>query len=133
MIPKALRFFTYWTALGALAVLAISAIFTPESLPKLQVCAFKQYTGRPCPGCGLTRAYCAISHGRFADAFAFNPFSFILYAATILMVLWPLLTHQFPSLKTWLNRTSFFNWFIPILLISMLTFGIIRIFMGSTV
>jgi hypothetical protein len=28
--------------------------------------------GLPCPGCGLTRAFCLMSHGRFGEALAFH-------------------------------------------------------------
>jgi hypothetical protein len=29
--------------------------------------------GLPCPGCGLTRAFCLMTHGRFSEALAFHP------------------------------------------------------------
>ncbi len=81
-------------------MLVISAVFKPETLPHLPICTFKIATGRPCPGCGLTRAYCAISHGRLGDAFYFNPFSFVLYSATVVLALWPALGLVVPQSET---------------------------------
>ncbi len=36
-------------------------------------CPFKLITGLPCPTCGLTRAFAAVSHLDFATALAQNP------------------------------------------------------------
>ncbi|HKY06256.1 MAG TPA: DUF2752 domain-containing protein, partial [Blastocatellia bacterium] len=36
------------------------------------ICAFKNGTGMPCPGCGLGHSFCSIGKGRLAEAFAFN-------------------------------------------------------------
>jgi len=36
-------------------------------------CGFKQFTGFPCPGCGLTRAMIDLLHGNFARSFQTNP------------------------------------------------------------
>ena len=133
MIWKAIRFFTYWTSLGALCVLAISAIFKPETLPNIPACSFKQATGRPCPGCGLTRGFCAISHGRFADALHFNPFSFLLYAGTLAVALWPLLSRGSPRLKEWVGRSTLFVWLVPLVLAAMVVFGVFRMIYGPNV
>lgn len=41
-------------------------------------CLFHKLTGLDCPGCGMTRGTYALLHGRFAEAFAFNPVGMIL-------------------------------------------------------
>jgi hypothetical protein len=44
---------------------------------------FKNLTGLPCPGCGLTHSFCALAKGKVASAFGFNamgPAIFILAA-----------------------------------------------------
>ena len=38
------------------------------------LCLVKGLTGLDCPGCGMTRAFLFIGHGRFADAAAMHPF-----------------------------------------------------------
>jgi hypothetical protein len=44
------------------------------------LCLIKGFTGRSCPGCGMTHAFLLISHGRFADAVAAHPASLPAYA-----------------------------------------------------
>ncbi|HLX63447.1 MAG TPA: DUF2752 domain-containing protein [Planctomycetota bacterium] len=133
MIWKVLKFFSFWTSLGALSVLAVSAIYKPETLPHIPMCSFKTMTGRPCPGCGLTRAFCAISHGRVGEAFYFNPFAFVFYAGMVGVALWPLAAHFFPSLKTWLNKTRLFVWLLPGVMVAMLIYGLFRMKFGPFV
>jgi len=41
-------------------------------------CQFRRFTGLECPGCGMTRGTYALFHGRFLEAFAFNPVGMIL-------------------------------------------------------
>jgi hypothetical protein len=58
------------------------------------ICAFKTFTGWPCPGCGLTRSVILCAHGDWSQAFVFHPlgisFYFGLWGALALGVL-PLL------------------------------------------
>lgn len=65
-------------------VLALSFIFSAEALPEMNLCAINAATGLQCPGCGLTRAFCAISHGEFAFASKLNPLSLYIYALAVL-------------------------------------------------
>ena len=51
------------------------AALPPEVLP---YCAILRLTGRPCPGCGATRALLAILHGDVVAAFHFNPLCTLL-------------------------------------------------------
>lgn len=70
----------------------------PTFLPGLDTCAFHAATGLPCPGCGLTRAFIALSHGRFHEAWAFHPFAYPLYAACLGGLAYPGLVRWFPGL-----------------------------------
>ena len=65
-------------AVLAALIILVSMAVAPGRLPQVSVCPFRSATGLPCPGCGLTRAFCAIGHAEFAAAWAFNPFSFVL-------------------------------------------------------
>jgi hypothetical protein len=47
-------------------------------------CLFHRMTGFDCPGCGMTRASHAALHGRFGEAFRFNPVGIVLLPAAIL-------------------------------------------------
>jgi hypothetical protein len=58
--------------IGLSAVLIISFVYSPPDSGYLSVCLFKNLTGLPCPGCGLTHSFCSLAKGRVASAFAFN-------------------------------------------------------------
>jgi hypothetical protein len=78
-------------ALVSISVVMLASIFwrpSPVSASGayFTLCGFRNMTGLPCPGCGLTHSFCALAKGSFGDAFAFNllgPPSFIL-----LILLW---------------------------------------------
>jgi hypothetical protein len=57
-------------------VFVASVIFNPDGYfsmkPYFTICGFKNFTGLPCPGCGLTHSFCAIGKGNFISAFGFN-------------------------------------------------------------
>jgi len=42
---------------------------------KLIICPFRNLTGLPCPGCGMTRGVHFIAHGYFLKGLSMNPFS----------------------------------------------------------
>ena len=71
----------------------------PTLLPGFDTCAFHALTGLPCPGCGLTRAFTAISHGRFHEAWTLHPFAYPLYGACLGGVASPWLLRRFPWLS----------------------------------
>jgi hypothetical protein len=57
---------------GLFAVFLASVLFRPPVGEYFTVCGFKNFTGLPCPGCGLTHSFCALGKGEVADAFGFN-------------------------------------------------------------
>jgi len=67
------------------AVFAVSALWSPTDLPGFVFCPFRALTGLPCPGCGMTRAFCAIGHGDFASAIGFNPLAPFVFAGALLL------------------------------------------------
>lgn len=69
--------------LAALAALGVSVFLPPDHLPALDLCWMKAYLGVPCPACGMTHAFCALGHGRFAEAWALQPFSYLLFPLTV--------------------------------------------------
>jgi hypothetical protein len=78
-------------ALVSISVVMLASIFwhpspVSPSGEYFTLCGFKNITGLPCPGCGLTHSFCALAKGSIWEAFAFNllgPPSFIL-----LILLW---------------------------------------------
>lgn len=69
----------------ASAVFAVSALWRPADLPGLVLCPFRAVTGLPCPGCGMTRAFCALGHGDLSGAFGYNALAPFVFAAALLV------------------------------------------------
>jgi len=107
-------------------VLGVSLALPAEALPAVVLCPFRATTGLPCPGCGLTHAFCAIGHGDFVQAWAYNPFGFAFYAGALGLLAWPVLRRRCPSL---LSRAVASPWFVrgPVALVAaMWVFGLWR-------
>ncbi len=80
-----------------LAALVVASAVPPESPLLIWRCPFLHWTGLPCPGCGLTRGVLALGHGRWADAWALNPFAYVAYAGAIALAAWPWLHRRWPE------------------------------------
>ena len=78
---KTLRIILWGSSLPAL--LAASFLYFPLAFGRGPVlCPFALILGLPCPGCGITRAFGLVTHGRPREAFDYHP-------------LWPLLLGYF--------------------------------------
>ena len=87
-----------FTLIGLSLVFLISVLFKPPTGDYFTICGFKNFTGLPCPGCGLTHSFCALAKGNVADAFSFNLIGPMLFV--FLGLLWA------RSACVLLNRTS---------------------------
>lgn len=70
-----------------LVLMASTLTRAPARLP-FTVCLFHNLTGLPCPGCGMTRGFVAMGHGRIAEAWTANPFSPFVFVAACVYVVW---------------------------------------------
>jgi len=61
-------------------VLAASFLYSPWVNRGPVLCPLRFFLGMPCPSCGLTRSFCAVAQGNFAEAFAHHLFGPLLYA-----------------------------------------------------
>lgn len=61
--------------LAPAAVLVAAALLPPGWQTPVPLCLVKGITGLDCPGCGMTRAFLLIGHGRLGEAFATHPAS----------------------------------------------------------
>ncbi len=77
------RHLAWATLLGLSAVFLISMIWRPPDEPTFILCPFRALTGLLCPGCGMTRAFCALGHGELRRAIHFNALSPLLYLTFI--------------------------------------------------
>ncbi|MBX7165773.1 MAG: DUF2752 domain-containing protein [Pirellulales bacterium] len=87
----------HWTALGgALFVLTAALLLEVRAeryvvlplagQPLPELCLWQRYFQAPCPGCGLTRCFISLAHGRLADAWRFHPAGILLFAAVAAQV-----------------------------------------------
>jgi hypothetical protein len=68
------------------------------------VCALRLLTGIPCPTCGMTRSFCAIGRGQWAESFRFNPLGPVFYALVALVMV---RSARIALLgRPWLDRTA---------------------------
>src|SRR6185369_2856838 len=86
LTPYASKKLAVFALAGLSALFLVSAFFKPSTGEYFTICGFKNLTGLPCPGCGLTHSFCALTQGDIAGAFAFNLLGPLLYLA--LIVLW---------------------------------------------
>ena len=61
-----------------------SLVLSPEKLASgayalAPACPTKALLGRPCPTCGMSRAFAALGHGRVAEAIGYHPVSPLAY------------------------------------------------------
>lgn len=81
-----------WAAPAAVGVAAVGACvvagLTDSGDTWLPVCPLKTMTGLDCPGCGMTRALRALTHGQLGAAADHN--LLLVVALPLLIVLWAL-------------------------------------------
>ena len=50
------------------------------------ICPFRLATGLPCPGCGLTRSWVYLAHGRWTDSVIAHPFGVVAAALVVALI-----------------------------------------------
>lgn len=68
---------------------------TNQPLPGL--CAFRNWFNWDCPGCGMTRAFISMAHGKFSLAWAYNPTSLLFFPMVVIQI-------PFRSWLIWLSK-----------------------------
>jgi hypothetical protein len=69
---------------GLTAMFVLAALWRPADEPSLVLCPFRALTHYPCPGCGMTRAFCALAHFELWRAVRFNALSPLLFLSALL-------------------------------------------------
>ncbi|MEO9322354.1 DUF2752 domain-containing protein [Nocardioides sp. C4-1] len=117
------------TAGAGAAVLALGAavVLSPDGIEDGPVvCPFRRLTGLPCPGCGLTRSWVYLAHGRWDDAYSAHPFGIVAMAAAVALVaavVLGLVTRRpMPDVDRVLRRT----WALAVVA-AWLVFGVVRL------
>jgi len=71
---------------GALVAAAVAIWLTALGPGESTICLLRNWTGVPCPGCGVTRSIAALLRGDYAEAFILHPLAPI--AVTEAIVVW---------------------------------------------
>jgi hypothetical protein len=91
-------------------------------------CPFRTFTGIPCPGCGMTRSFCAIATGRLEDALNYHFFGIFLFVGFAIAVV-----HLLLEIINQRKITSFYTKLIfdtknkIIFLVIFLTYYLVRL------
>ena len=67
--------------------------------PIPDTCSFKNLTGLPCPGCGLTRSIVAGMHGDFGESLSYHKLGLLTLAYVCLQFIYRLIVIVVPSLR----------------------------------
>ncbi len=88
LLDRARRRALAWQAVVLGAVLLGARLVNASRPLPFEVCAFKHLTGRPCLGCGMTRALCHALHGDWAQSVSYHPAGPLLAAALLAWTAW---------------------------------------------
>lgn len=92
------------------AVLILLAVLVPPpvrggtsllGLPPL--CIFRNLTGLPCPGCGITRSVVCCAHGHWSDALRYHPLGPAVLIALVSLVAWRVCWPGYKLPPRWAN------------------------------
>lgn len=72
-----------WVVVGAVYILVAVCLYHCRIADIFPPCVISKIIGRPCPGCGLTRAGLSILRLDFRTAWSFNPTIFLVVPAML--------------------------------------------------
>lgn len=89
-----------WLIAGIITALVVARLLplphngTIGGMPSL--CPFKNITGLPCPGCGLTRSVVYSAHGQWQQAITYHPFGPLFIAGLGVALLAAVISLRYP-------------------------------------
>lgn len=79
---------TIISILGGYFFVYLSTFLDPHQ--EHSVCIYKNITGYPCPGCGMTRSTISLFRGDFLQSLMWNPLAIIVNIMAITALIWML-------------------------------------------
>lgn len=112
----------------ALWVILASLVHPVEGL-SVDLCLFHATTSWPCPGCGLSRAFSAMSRGEWQVAVGAHPFIVIFWPLFLLLAVLALLPERWSRrVEAWvLSRAAGTSVPYGLLLHAFVGFGVLRL------
>ncbi|MGY8727854.1 MAG: DUF2752 domain-containing protein [Candidatus Poseidoniales archaeon] len=101
----------------------VSAILPHGGVNGLKLCPWYYLSGYPCPFCGMTRGFVAITHFDLQSAMEFNPGSPFIYGAFAYMM-WASISalRKGESEMKPLSKILYISWLVPTLAVFTLMF-----------
>jgi hypothetical protein len=95
-----------WRILAAASLFAFFWWLSPPDEPSFHLCPFYWLTARPCPLCGITRAFCSLAKGHWTQAIHFHalsPLAFVMLFSLFWKFRWraPLWTWGLAAIGTY--------------------------------
>ena len=90
------------------------------------ICLLRNLTGLPCPTCGMTRSFCAISRGRVGAAIDLHPLGPIIYAVFALVMVRSGLVAVSGRMR-WNLAGRVLVWSVPVLAAATVVVWIVRL------
>ncbi|MFQ3316800.1 MAG: hypothetical protein ACI8T6_000215 [Candidatus Poseidoniaceae archaeon] len=111
------------TAVVTGGALMVSAILPHGGVNGLKLCPWYYLSGYPCPFCGMTRGFVAITHFDLQSAMEFNPGSPFIYGAFAYMM-WASISalRKGESEMKPLSKILYISWLVPTLAVFTLMF-----------
>ncbi len=99
-----------WAALAVLAVLVVCSVTEAQARLPFSPCVFRNATGLPCAGCGMTRGLTAMGHGRLLEAWRMNSLAPVAYVFAWGYVVFAVLAWRFPGVRAHLRPRPRLSW-----------------------
>jgi hypothetical protein len=95
---------------------------------RVWICVFRETTGLPCPGCGMTRAMSSLAKGNLASAMHYHLLSPIIFVGLLVMTIVTLLPQSKRQLiLPLIEKAEHRSGFTALSILAMLAYGIWRI------